>query len=130
MTETKTIQSGNSLVSSTKKIGSTTAAKRWTDAELNFLRVNYKKMTGKEISEKLGRPLSAVYCKVKAENIVKARPYHYKKKKSVPVITKKETTETHKNNKSLNNYLILTFGVMSVSALIMATIAIIMQFIH
>ncbi len=54
--------------------------KPWTEAEINFLKVNYAKMTALEISERLGRPLQAIYGRVKRLKIRKARPCNYVKK--------------------------------------------------
>lgn len=66
--------------------------KPWTEAETNFLRVNYGKMTAKEIGEKIGRPTQAVYGKVKSEKIGrKLPPYkHHKSSKKVSATINKQ----------------------------------------
>ena len=50
-------------------------ASKWTTSEVNFLRENAGKLTDREISEKLGKTIPAVYCKRRSlEKVKNPRP--------------------------------------------------------
>ena len=82
-----------------------TLYKHWTKSEINFLRINYKRKTAREISERLGRPIQAIFSKAKSLGIQKSPRIMFKPqtKKVVPPVKKevkvKEVAKTEKNNK-------------------------------
>ena len=126
----------------TNFIEKSTKVRAWTEEELNFIKVNYKRMTASEISKKLNRPLQSVYGKVKVMGLRKLSPYKYKNKKvGVPKRVTEETliekkvntapikTDSKSTSKSNSTLLILSF-LASITSLILACVSITISLVH
>ena len=126
----------------TNFIEKSTRVRAWTEEELNFIKVNYKRMTASEISKRLNRPLQSIYGKVKVMGLKKLPPYKYKNKKvGVPKRVTEETliekkvntapikTDSNSTSKSNNVLLILSF-LASITSLILACVSITISLVH
>lgn len=119
--------------------------KPWTSTEVNFLRVNYGKMTAKEISERLQRPIQAVYGKVKSEKIKRAIKIKKvaTKASTMPKVTpqevnppiEKSTPKVEKSVKSAGKKCSISLAelypmIMSTMAFLIAAVLLVLHFIH
>ena len=115
----------------------------WTEAETNFLRVNYGKMTAKEIGEKIGRPTQAVYAKVKNEKIGRKLPpykHHKSPKKALPALDKQVETvkpqevileDVKVNGKKCHTELLVAYSVITSSVAIgVSLVTLLLHFTH
>ena len=127
MNENKNIQSKSACTLGNKKHKPAMKNKKWTKAELNFLRVNYKRMTAREISEKLNRPIQAVYGRVKLEKIHKIKVSKRRVSINPPVVEK--TTQELLKVKA-NEASVKSTNFIGISALILAVLSMALHFIH
>ena len=89
------------LKNGTLRIGLSNSYKKWTKNEINFVRVNYKKMKACEIAKILKRSTFSVYARIKAERANEVSPYKFKKQESYDREAKKALKQQLQNQKDV-----------------------------